>query len=265
MLKKAQYKQSKYKKLFSVRETIHKNFRILRFKRPKWFFVKKNFRDFFFTKTYIKNRKQPFFYSQYGNSVSLDLVDLRYLYKKAHQSKNRIYLFYSMKTRVHALKKLYSQVKSMEDFIMFLEYRLDIVLWRAGFFASPAVARFYINHQNVKVNDTIVSLPYTILQKGDYVELIQDAKKESKNFLKSEFKPFTYRFPYKRPKKQKRIRLRGRFARSLFFPPFFMEVNWNTMSIVMLYEPRKESLKYLNYIYNVNLDIQSLKYYLKRL
>lgn len=264
MLRKEQYKQSKYKKLSSVRETIHKNFRILRFKRPKWFFIKKNFRDFFFTKTYIKNRKQPFFFSQYGNSVSLDLVDLRYLYKKAHQSKNRLYLFYNIKTRVHTLKKLYRQVKSMEDFIMLLEYRLDIVLWRAGFFASPAIARFYIIHQNVKVNDNIVSLPYLILQKGDFVELVKTAKIQVKYFLNSEFKPYKFRFPFrfKKPKKQ---RLRGRFARSLFFPPFFMEVNWDTLSLAILYEPKKESLKYLNYIYNINLELQSLKDYLKRL
>jgi small subunit ribosomal protein S4 len=66
---------------------------------------------------------------------------------------------------------------SGENLIGLLERRLDAVVYRAKFVATPFAARQFINHGHIRVNGRRVNIPSYLVKVGDVVE-IKDASKQ---------------------------------------------------------------------------------------
>ncbi len=62
-----------------------------------------------------------------------------------------------------------------ENMIGLLERRLDAVMYRAKFAATPFAARQLVNHGHVKVNGRRLNIASALLKDGDVVELTQKA------------------------------------------------------------------------------------------
>ncbi|MFO1091159.1 MAG: 30S ribosomal protein S4 [Hyphomicrobiales bacterium] len=81
-----------------------------------------------------------------------------------------------------AFRAVYAEASRMkgdtsENLIGLLERRLDTLVYRAKFVATPFAARQFVNHGHVKVNGRRVTVPSFRLKAGDVVE-IRDKSKE---------------------------------------------------------------------------------------
>lgn len=65
---------------------------------------------------------------------------------------------------------------SSENLIQLLECRLDIVVYRMKFVATPFAARQFINHGHIKVNGKRVNIPSYQLKQGDVIEVREKSK-----------------------------------------------------------------------------------------
>ena len=66
---------------------------------------------------------------------------------------------------------------SGENLIGLLERRLDAVVYRSKFVATPFAARQFVNHGHVKVNGRRVNIPSYLVKPGDVIE-VKDASKQ---------------------------------------------------------------------------------------
>ena len=66
---------------------------------------------------------------------------------------------------------------SGENLIGLLERRLDAVVYRSKFVATPFAARQFVNHGHVKVNGRRVNIPSFLVKVGDLIE-VKDASKQ---------------------------------------------------------------------------------------
>ena len=66
---------------------------------------------------------------------------------------------------------------SGENLIGLLERRLDAVVYRSKFVATPFAARQFVNHGHVKVNGRRVNIASYLVKPGDVVE-VKDASKQ---------------------------------------------------------------------------------------
>jgi len=64
-----------------------------------------------------------------------------------------------------------------ENLIGLLERRLDTVVYRAKFVATPFAARQFVNHGHIRVNGKRVTIPSYRLRAGDVIE-VKDKSKE---------------------------------------------------------------------------------------
>ena len=60
---------------------------------------------------------------------------------------------------------------SGENLVGLLERRLDAVVYRAKFVATPFAARQFVNHGHVKVNGRRVNIPSYLVKPGDVIEV----------------------------------------------------------------------------------------------
>jgi small subunit ribosomal protein S4 len=74
-------------------------------------------------------------------------------------------------------KALKKKGNTTENFIGFLERRLDTVIYRAKFATTVFSARQLINHGHIKVNGKKVNIPSCLLSEKDTIEL-RDKSKE---------------------------------------------------------------------------------------
>ena len=63
-----------------------------------------------------------------------------------------------------------------ENLIGLLERRLDTVIYRAKFVATPFAARQFVNHGHVRVNGKRVTIPSYRLRAGDMVEVKEKSR-----------------------------------------------------------------------------------------
>ena len=63
-----------------------------------------------------------------------------------------------------------------ENLIGLLERRLDTVIYRAKFVATPFAARQFVNHGHVRVNGKRVTIPSYRLRAGDLVEVKEKSR-----------------------------------------------------------------------------------------
>lgn len=292
------FKSLNYHGLLRLREPIVDNIRILHFKRPKWNSLKKKF---FFQHVFKKKKRRPKkprdkgnrqklkLYKQSGFSIPLFWRKLRSTYRVSLLSKLKFYYFFALKTRVHLLKRLFTEVPSIEEFLLKIESRLDVILWRSGFFKSPALARFYINHKNVYINHKLINLTNFILKGGDLVNLnnflatyvIDRYSRIRLAWVKSHTKRklqwwLRMKFPGRKIKyysKLQKILVKWKIQEEIaasdkgpkFIFPFFLEVNWNLFTIRYIRATKKTDLSKLAYLYNTYLNLPALENYLRLL
>ena len=67
-----------------------------------------------------------------------------------------------------------------ENLMVFLERRLDNVVYRFGFASTRAEARQLVSHRGVMVNDQIVNIPSFLCSPGDIVALRAKAKNQGR-------------------------------------------------------------------------------------
>src|SRR5215212_9426433 len=65
---------------------------------------------------------------------------------------------------------------SGENLIGLLERRLDAVVYRSKFVATPFAARQFVNHGHVKVNGRRVNIPSYLVKPGDVIEVKDKSK-----------------------------------------------------------------------------------------
>ncbi len=65
---------------------------------------------------------------------------------------------------------------SGDNLIGLLERRLDAVVYRAKFAATPFAARQFVNHGHVKVNGRRVNIASFLVKPGDVVEVKESSK-----------------------------------------------------------------------------------------
>ena len=65
---------------------------------------------------------------------------------------------------------------SGENLIGLLERRLDAVVYRSKFVATPFAARQFINHGHIKVNGVRVNIPSYLVKPGDVIEVKEAAR-----------------------------------------------------------------------------------------
>jgi small subunit ribosomal protein S4 len=68
------------------------------------------------------------------------------------------------------------QGDTSENLIGLLERRLDTVVYRAKFVATPFAARQFVNHGHVRVNGKRVTIPSYRLRAGDLVEVKEKSR-----------------------------------------------------------------------------------------
>jgi small subunit ribosomal protein S4 len=81
-----------------------------------------------------------------------------------------------------AFKKLYTEAARVkgdtgENLIGLLESRLDAVIYRAKFVATPFAARQFVNHGHILVNGKRVNIPSYQVKVGDKIE-VRDRSKQ---------------------------------------------------------------------------------------
>lgn len=98
---------------------------------------------------------QPYKFPRWGHRNSLsNRVCLRRFYGDLSQ---------------HSLDKI-AQIRTVQQFVQALEMRLDINLYRLGFFSSIFESRQAILHRKVLINASVVTSSGYLLQSGDLVE-----------------------------------------------------------------------------------------------
>ncbi|HEX2552351.1 MAG TPA: 30S ribosomal protein S4, partial [Microvirga sp.] len=65
---------------------------------------------------------------------------------------------------------------SGENLIGLLERRLDAVVYRSKFVATPFAARQFVNHGHVRVNGRRVNIPSFLVKAGDVIEVKDKSK-----------------------------------------------------------------------------------------
>ena len=80
-----------------------------------------------------------------------------------------------------AFKKLYTEAARVkgdtgENLIGLLESRLDAIIYRAKFVATPFAARQFVNHGHILVNGKRVNIPSYQVKVGDKIEVRERSK-----------------------------------------------------------------------------------------
>lgn len=252
------YKEQRYKNLLNIREIPYQNnLRILKFKRPKWNFLKKKIQrqanKIFFFRKYKKLNKNFSFYNQKGYIIPCRWTNIRFRYKEMLLAKRRLFLFLSLKTKLRTLKKNINNRTSL-NFLIKLETRLDILLWRIGIFSSPAISRFFLNHRKIKLNNKIVNISSIFIKKGDIISVSDDIR----NYILINLRKFRHIKTYTK----KFVIFQDIFNS---FVPYFVESNWDLLEFVCLQNTDELNIKGMLHMYPKNLNIVYFKHYLRRL
>lgn len=128
-----------------------------------------------------------------------------------------------------------------------LEARLDICLYRLGFFHSIYYSRQAILHNKILVNGKKIGNSRFILQKGDYVEFCPEQREAIKTRLVERFKRF------KHPQvRLERWRLSYRYKLSLYLPPTpkWVQTDYSNLSFIV----SSEILPPVLYPFRANVD-----------
>jgi ribosomal protein S4 len=136
--------------------------------------------------------------------------------------------------------------KTAANFLVFLEKRLDITLYRVQFAPTLAATRQLITHQKICVNQKVMTKPGYFLQPGDIVSVLPSTRvrmgQTVRRFLRA---PATqdalHRMPIRRRRRQRKIyKIRKTsITTKVFYKPLHLEVNYALLSYVFLYTPQQ--------------------------
>jgi small subunit ribosomal protein S4 len=96
------------------------------------------------------------------------------------QKVRRIYGVLERQFRNYYLKAAAQRGATGSTLLVFLERRLDNMVYRIGFGATRAEARQLVTHRGVTVNGTVVNVPSYQLSAGDVVGLRPSAEKQDR-------------------------------------------------------------------------------------
>lgn len=102
-----------------------------------------------------------------------------YNYKNSFYSKQQLKKFYG-KLREYQLRKMFKDTWNKEQFyrrnifIMALEQRLDIIVYRMRLLPTIFACNQLVSHQGVYVNDNLITIPNYKVKLGDIVSIKQD-------------------------------------------------------------------------------------------
>lgn len=99
--------------------------------------------------------------------------ELLFYYGKRLQAKQKLKLFYGNLTESF-FKNTYLEANRLKglisnNFILLLERRLDIIIYRLNFAESIFQARQLINHGHILVNSKVITIPSFLIQKQDLI------------------------------------------------------------------------------------------------
>jgi small subunit ribosomal protein S4 len=142
-----------------------------------------------------------------------------------------------------ALKKICERAYKLRgpilvNFMLMLETRLDIILYRSGFVNSIFEARQLINHGKFLVNGSVINKSSYLLKNGEILSIAPEYEQTLRQAL------------------VKRI-----YSKSLIFTSIpYLEINYKTLKIMFIYDLFSlNSLKY-NFKLNIN-DLNGVLYY----
>jgi ribosomal protein S4 len=123
-------------------------------KKEKWSFLRFNNNFKFFSK--VKTTKIKFFFS--------NILNVR-----------RVLSSQNCRINSKTLKRLYCESNKGNpkclNLLNLLESRLDVSLYRTGFFISSAQLRQFISHGNIYLNGVLVNKPGIYLKKNDLIQI----------------------------------------------------------------------------------------------
>lgn len=191
---------------FQNNKNIHANLNINKLNKKKWILFKKNifwnnrnkqniFKKLKIFKNLARALKQTFEYKKLLKKLSkTKQVPKKKLYKERLFAKQQFKNFYGCIPE-YQLKNLFKKLKSKKDnnnilqkFIILLESRLDMVIYRSKITQTIFEAKQIINHGKIKINDKIITSSNFILNRGDIIslnnfEIIKKEKKNKVNYL----------------------------------------------------------------------------------
>lgn len=181
------------------KKNIHSNFNILKLKKKKWFFFKRNLRFLKKNKIIKKPEKKKELFRE--RLFAKQQFKFFYGCIAEYQLKNLFKL---------SLKKTLIQRKNiLKNFICLLESRLDIILFRSNLATSIFHAQQLISHQKIIVNKIIITSNYYFLKEGDIFFLKEDS------IIKRKKKPLYIEY---NNKLKKFIFLRKPFFNEIYYP-----------------------------------------------
>jgi len=148
----------------------------------------------------------------------------------------RIYRQFYKNIKLKQLKELYNNVKGNDKkYILSLEKRIDMILYRSGLVASLYEARQVIKHKGIIVNGNLATRPSFEIKVGDIISFAGGKIKLNKIL--------SMLYILKRNKKLKEYKKK---YRKIYFSggPSYLETNYSLLSTSLVYEPRIEEITY---------------------
>lgn len=99
---------------------------------------------------------------------------LKHLYKQRLLERQKFKMFYGLLNN-RKLKKCYSKIKTkhsislIDNLVINLETRLDLILWRSKLFKSIFEIHQIINHGFIKINNKVLTKKNITVKLGDYI------------------------------------------------------------------------------------------------
>ena len=172
---------------FQNNKNIHANLNINKLKKKKWNLLKKSIswnnikkenlnRNLNLLKNLAIALKKPFTYRKHLIKFSkYERPQKKKIYKERLFAKQQLKNFYGCIPE-YQLKNLFNYLKLKKNnnniihkFIILLESRLDIVIFRSKITKTIFEAKQIINHGKVKINNKIITSSNLILNKGDII------------------------------------------------------------------------------------------------
>jgi ribosomal protein S4 len=185
--------------------------------------------------THKKQYRLPKFYKQNKVAIPLGWTKLHENYRNGLRARLRLNLNTKKAWKLKTLKRNFNQSGHMLSFLMNIEYRLDNLCYRCGFFNSVTQAQKFINTKKVWVNGKCVSSHATLIKAGDIINFDSSLH----NFIK------------------KNLINRLKFPAILPFSsylPYYLLINYNTFEILCCEDSDKNQTTKLNYNNYYNLD-----------
>jgi len=165
----------KYKIIKQTNENIWGNYdKITKLNRKKWRFFPKSVVNNYVKKKKSTNKvKNKVFYKKKDTLKSKN-NSLKTIYKRRLVNKQKFKSFYGnipykkLKKKFTKIEKK-SKINLINNLIVSLESRLDVFLFRLGFFPSIFHAKQVINHKHIIVNNNVVSHGNYQLKAGDFI------------------------------------------------------------------------------------------------